>query len=133
MKRGVKDFFAVYVGLGLTTAACLMFMYEWRNGVQITRYKSSYMVYRPNDPILKMYPKEYITDNELLPADHPTKLEDCDDLPRGRSIESIESTESTESIESEFVIRTKITEDDQVQNLSGESYSLIFLSLSPNR
>lgn len=86
MKLGVKDFFSVYLGLALTTASVIAFMYDWREGVQISRYKSSYTILRPNDPILKMYPRHYITDNQLLPADHPTKLEDCDDLPKGRSI-----------------------------------------------
>ena len=58
-------------------------MYDWRNGLQIVRYKPQYTVFRPDDALTKLYPKHYITDNHLLPADHPTKLEDCDGLPKG--------------------------------------------------
>lgn len=84
MKQGFRDFFSVYFGMGICTFAVGVWMWDWRKGVQITRYKSSYMIFRPDDPVLRMYPKEYITDNHLLPSDHPTKLEDCDDLPKGK-------------------------------------------------
>ena len=70
--------------MGMTTLALAAFMWDFRDGMQVTRYKSGYTIYRPDDPDLRMYPKSYITDNKLLPSNHPTKLEDCDGLPEGR-------------------------------------------------
>ena len=70
--------------MGACTLYTALFMWDYREGMQITRYKSSYTVYRNTDEELKMYPKSYITDNQLLSSDHPTKLEDCDDLPKGK-------------------------------------------------
>lgn len=83
MKRGFKDYFSVYVGLGLCTISSIAFMIRNRDGIQVSRYKDEYMIYRPTDGEVRMYPREYITDKHLLSADHPTKIEDCDDLPRG--------------------------------------------------
>lgn len=83
MKRGFKDYFAVYVGMGLSAVALMGFAYDFKDGAHITRYKSVYTIFRAGDDLCKLYPVEFITDKQNLASDHPKTLADCEDLPKG--------------------------------------------------
>ncbi|CAG2114411.1 unnamed protein product [Medioppia subpectinata] len=55
------------VGIGVVAGICMVYrVAHTPPGGHITRFKERYMVMRPNDDRLIGYPKEYVTDRELL-------------------------------------------------------------------
>ena len=80
-RKGLSEWPEVYLSMifsaiGIGTLITITIPREINHDSWTARYKRYYTVYRPNDPRLVLYPKDYITDKEFLPADHPEKSRD---------------------------------------------------------
>jgi len=79
-KVGLKEWPEIYLGLAHVLAGSVALTYmvykEERDRNWVVRFKKNYIIYRPNDPRLALYPTSYVTDSKYLPPNHPkTPLE----------------------------------------------------------
>lgn len=80
-KKGISEWPETYVSvlfaaIGIGIAASIAIPLEISHEAWVARFKKYYTIYRPNDPRLVLYPKEYITDKQYLKPDHPETAKD---------------------------------------------------------
>jgi len=82
VQTGIKQYPILYIGLaqffvGLSYL-CYSYWLKYKNPIEysIARFKGSYVILRPDDARLKLYPAEYISDKQNLNPDHPKTCKD---------------------------------------------------------
>ncbi|KAI1288465.1 hypothetical protein HDE_09335 [Halotydeus destructor] len=80
LKAGLREWPEVYAGMGyilLSSLGCVWIgWYTEKHNDKVCRYKKHYMIMRPSDERVQMYPKIYLTDKQYLSADHPKTTKD---------------------------------------------------------
>lgn len=80
-KKGITEWPETYLSLVFSGIGAVIIFAVAVPGIRshetwTARFKKYYTVYRPDDPRVALYPKEYITDKEYLRPDHPEKAKD---------------------------------------------------------